>query len=740
MAEQRFEALSRICLNNWHYMNHRTLSFSEGINFFTGHSGSGKSTIIDAMQIVLYANTDGRGFFNKAAADDSDRSLIEYLRGMVNIEENNQFSYLRNKNFSSTIVMEFTRTDTGESQCVGVAFDVETASNSVSRLFFQHKGRLPDHEYRTPDRTMTIEEVKNYLKREFSDEDCYFGSHNERFRSLLYNVYLGGLDGEKFPLLFKRAIPFRMDIKLEDFVKEYICTEADIHIEDMQESVMQYGRMRKKIEDTMNEIRDLEDISRRYRLMKEAESEEDKYSGLSKKMEILELQEKVHGTMDEAANARDSVQKQTAEKERLEEQVRTAQAKSEELLRRIASSGYEDLKERLGSINELVEKDRRSEERWNQTAKRLRLWEEEDCTANQTLWDMEAFAEQKITKEALVRLQKAIAEMRSEAAEQQKEAESEIRRLGRQEKELEEDLKKLRQGKNAYPKDLEHARSYIQKRLLEETGKSVHVEVLADLIDIKSDVWRNAVEGYMGGNKLSLIVDPRYIGTAMKIYEELDKNRYFRVALVDTEKVMESGENEKNLPGALAEEVTAGFDYVRAYVDFLLGRVVKCSSVEELRKCRVGITKDCMLYHSFRLQHVNPENYTRNALIGSMSRKKRMEQLEAELEGIREEKKPQEEIRRSCERILELEALLLDAKEYMELLNDIGSLKKRTGEKRKLEAKLSEIRENHISQWEAERESLEREIRAPENWRNGQERVSGSWKRQSAERWRKIWR
>ena len=60
MENQRFEALSRICLNNWHYIKHRTLSFDDGINFFTGHSGSGKSTVIDAMQIVLYANTDGR--------------------------------------------------------------------------------------------------------------------------------------------------------------------------------------------------------------------------------------------------------------------------------------------------------------------------------------------------------------------------------------------------------------------------------------------------------------------------------------------------------------------------------------------------------------------------------------------------------------------------------------------------------------------------------------------------------
>ena len=139
MTNQRFEALSRICLNNWHYIRHRTLSFHEGINFFTGHSGSGKSTVIDAMQIVLYANTDGRGFFNKAAADDSDRTLIEYLRGMVNIGEDNHFSYLRNRNFSSTIVLELKRTDTGQCQCIGVVFDVETNTNEISRMFFWHR-------------------------------------------------------------------------------------------------------------------------------------------------------------------------------------------------------------------------------------------------------------------------------------------------------------------------------------------------------------------------------------------------------------------------------------------------------------------------------------------------------------------------------------------------------------------------------------------------------------------------
>ena len=90
---------------------------------------------------------------------------------------------------------------------------------------------------------MTTEEIKAYLRSHFQKDEFFCGSHNERFRRQLYDVYLGGLDMEKFPLLFKRAIPFRMNSKLEDFVKEYICMEQDIHIEDMQESVMQYGRM-----------------------------------------------------------------------------------------------------------------------------------------------------------------------------------------------------------------------------------------------------------------------------------------------------------------------------------------------------------------------------------------------------------------------------------------------------------------------------------------------------------------
>ena len=163
-TKQPFKALSKICLNNWHYIDKKILTLNEGINFFTGHSGSGKSTVLDAIQIVLYANTDGRGFFNKAAADDSD----------------------------STIVLELTQTNTRDKQCVGVVFDVDTSNNDISRLFFWHTGELLPNHYRSEGRCLTTTEMREYLQRSFTPEQFYCvwiwknsqSYSNVRFRSV----------------------------------------------------------------------------------------------------------------------------------------------------------------------------------------------------------------------------------------------------------------------------------------------------------------------------------------------------------------------------------------------------------------------------------------------------------------------------------------------------------------------------------------------------------------------------
>lgn len=703
-----FEALSRICLNNWHYISRKTLSFSQEINFFTGHSGSGKSTVIDAMQIVLYANTDGRSFFNKAAADDSDRSLIEYLRGMVNIGENGDFSYLRNQNFSTTIVLELKRTDTGQCQCVGIVFDVETASNTISRRFFWHEGPLWDNEYRMGERPVTIAELEKEMKARYRKEEYFTTSHNERFRRQLYENYLGGLDQEKFPLLFKRAIPFRMNIKLEDFVREYICMERDIHIDEMQESVLQYGRMQRKIEETCREIESLKQLSERYSEICRQEEQREKELWFMQQWNLLHLRRQIKENLSQI-----SVNAEAAEKNRLCEESCRRQAEelrrqSDELLKKITSTGYEELKKRLWNLNELISHLEKSEARWQQTSEQLLLWNEEDTTSNRTLWDIEEFEQKTIEKEVLERLKESLGEMHRDAEKQRQLASSELRELKKQEAQILEELELLKSGNKAYPRYIELARGYLKRRLLEETGRSVDVHLLADLLDIRSEEWRNAVEGYLSGSKLSFVVAPSYAKKAMDIYRELDGRQYWGAAVLDTQKAAEIKQEPEN--GSLAEEVTVQAEYLQGYVNRLLGRVTKCHSTEQLQasKTGIGITPECLLYRGYRLQYMNPDSYIKNAYIGKASMKRRIRRLEEELRSCRNQRIPQEELVQECERILSLEMLERETDDYLEWLEDIRILKKRRKERKTISEDLERLKLQDVGEWEKEREAAEK--------------------------------
>ena len=141
----------------------------------------------------------------------------------------------------------------------------------------------------------------------------------------------------------------------------------------------------------------------------------------------------------------------------MDEQIGELTRQSDELLRRIASTGYEELKNQLKSLNELLEQLGKSEARWQQATDALKRWEEEDITSNQTLWDIEEFENRTIDLETLERLKKSMASMRSDTEKQHQEASSALRELKKQEKQTRDELEKLRSGSKAYPKYLENA-------------------------------------------------------------------------------------------------------------------------------------------------------------------------------------------------------------------------------------------------------------------------------------------
>ena len=716
-TNQPFLALSKICLNNWHYIDQKVLTFNDGINFFTGHSGSGKSTVIDAMQIVLYANTDGRGFFNKAAADDSDRNLIEYLRGMVAVGEKDEVTYLRNKNFSTTIVLEFTQTESDAKECLGVVFDVDTARNDTSRLFFWHKGEIPENNYRTSEHAMTISELRKYIQRNYKKEDFYFGTSNERFRKQMYDIYLGGLDMEKFPRLFKRAIPFKMNIKLEDFVKEYICMEQDIHIEDMQESVMQYGRMRQRIEDTLKEARSLEEIRESFEKFKTKKEEQDYCQYRMNKLDVLKISTDVKELQKKVEDGERDLESLENGEVVLEKQLEKLSKEYDELVAQIAGSGYDQIATRKKDVQELLGQLNHSVARHDQIAKELRKWCDLDITPNQAIWDIEKFEQGTITEDDLNRLKHTLDILRKETEEERQDNASALRALKKQEKSVSEELKELKKGNKAYPKEVLDARYELQTKLSERAGDFVKVNVLADLLDMKDETWHKAVEGYLGSNKLTLIVEPKHVKDAMEIYREMDQKKYWRISIADTQRI--GKQKPKVEENALSEEVLCEESYVRKLIDSLLGRVIKCETIDELRKCHTGITPDGMLYKNFQLKRLDPKQYTRNSYIGDNSLRHRIKELEKEKDKIFDKKDPLEKEVLSAGVILDYEYLQQPAEEYLKQQETLDRARERQQEYEDLEDQLAKLREGALKGLEEERdhnrarqESKKKEINA----------------------------
>ena len=107
--------LKKILLINWLYFSKELIEVDE-INFLTGKNGAGKSTVIDALQIVLLGETNARNF-NQAANEKSQRTLDGYLR--ADMDENNPNSR-RGKDFSSFIVCEFLDDIEGRSFVCGI--------------------------------------------------------------------------------------------------------------------------------------------------------------------------------------------------------------------------------------------------------------------------------------------------------------------------------------------------------------------------------------------------------------------------------------------------------------------------------------------------------------------------------------------------------------------------------------------------------------------------------------------
>ena len=102
--------------------------------------------------------------------------------------------------------------------------------------------------------------------------------------------------------------------------------------------------------------------------------------------------------------------------------------------------------------------------------------------------------------------------------------------------------------------------------------------------------------------------------------------------LVDIGKLRER-ERLEPWSDSLAKKVETDNDLARSYIDYLLGRVVCCSHVDQLRRSKTAITADGMLYQGYVVRPIRKELMD-DAFIGRRAVALRIARIEAELTDI----------------------------------------------------------------------------------------------------------
>ena len=200
---------------------------------------------------------------------------------------------------------------------------------------------------------------------------------------------------------------------------------------------------------------------------------------------------------------------------------------------------------------------------------------------------------------------------------------------------LEREIRQLRTGdQEAGYESVAPQAVRLQRLLRAQLGLGPdEVVFLSAIIQIPDESWQDAIEGVLGWDRFTLLVPPDHYLAAVQLYRQRrQKDGLHGVGLLDTERLLAHPLSEAE-PETLAGEVNCDHPAGRAFVDLLLGQIVKCENLDALREHRNGITREVYLRRNFTTSHLDPQFYKR-WFIGQRAIPRQVEQRQARLEEI----------------------------------------------------------------------------------------------------------
>ena len=714
---QAKKVFTRMCLNNWGGIDHKVLEFHEYVNLFSGKSGSGKSTVMDAIQVILYGSFSP-SFLNKAADDAKNRrSVLSYLRG----EQKDGSANRKDCDFCSVIALEIEDTGTHIITCIGIAFEVRKSDSEIKKfVYFSHSGKMPESEYLTEQGVCySNQEIKKLVSSRAKSEDNrgkgdvnrIYGS-KEAYLGTLYDVILGYIDQNRFITMEKSAIALKMTNGTGQFIRDYMFPKnTSDTIASISEQLDSYRQIKEKIEDLRKRIELLSEIQASGKELVRLQTDIVRAEAMIRCIGIEDLRARIQAAEDDKRNL---AEKQEQCKKKVQELSASREEAQQKLIQVSADLKASDLGGKQQQYEELDERSRMladNTRQWQKILQGMKNWEEDDVItdyiSNPVLNMIAELNQGRVSEELCQNLHLKIESAKQNIEDEVEDYSDQRREIGKQLKEKKRLVDDMKHDRKPYDENLRSARSALSQQLSDRYGQTVKVQIFADLFDVQEEEWKNAIEGRMGRLKHSLITEPQYAHEAAVLFRNM--KQYENVDLINSKAIADS--KPDCMEGSLYEAVKTQEAYVDVCLKRYLGHIMKCRSVEELEQVRDGVTPDCYSYSNFIFRHLKKKDYTTRACIGRRVSKARLTEYENDVEDLSRQETELDHLLRRLKAAREFECLKDEPSHYVKLSKAGAELAKVNKTKKELEEVIRFLREGAYKELEEKEQALKKQVR-----------------------------
>lgn len=608
--------LTKVVLINWMYFQRATLPINEN-TAIVGVNGTGKSTIIDAIQMLLLGQKQSK--FN-SGANAEKRTLESYVRGHVGTDNK---EYLRPGDVITYLALEIDVAGHNHVFGINIEYKLNQSRLTDPKYFYIDNETLNDTLFVTDD---------NYPKpyddfaKEMKRNSNYVSFQTlTGYQNKIKEVFGLKSDNGYFKIL-SRAIGLKNITECDKFMNDFVLDESNIDITQIKNNIIDMNKANKAIENEEEKLQKLEEITN---MGEEIEEVQRELTNLDVKIILgrkiwLEMDNtklaKKNGERKAICNERSSEQKSLEQiNKRLEIEKRdllnTLNEKFPDLS--LKRERYEYIKPKYdvihSNINTFVQKCRVEVGNLNG----LKVF------SNEAFDDFKTYLSEAnyTTASATFHFSNANTEADKLSAQVSSELgilTANINDCKTKLSELNAVIKGLENNKPTFNPSYEKMRNVIKQGLYDRYDADIEVKFLCEYLDISNDEWRDAIEGYLGSQRFYLVVPNIYYKDALRIYHH--NSDLYGIRLINGTRLPSFDAKE----GTLGEYVEASNEIALNYARYILNRVHCVNNIFELNNYDISITKDCMCYQSYSSWKINPKYY-KESFIGIEGLKRQLE-------------------------------------------------------------------------------------------------------------------